>query len=55
VWSDKSNVPYLYIHLGDNDMVDAVYEMYGLVEKKKDEAGRDVGKCPKCLKMRLSN
>jgi integrase/recombinase XerD len=50
-WSEKSNVPGLYIHLGDNDMIDAVYEMYGLVEKKKDERGADIGRCPKCRKI----
>jgi integrase/recombinase XerD len=50
-WSEKSTVPSLYIHLGDDDMIDAVYEMYGLVEKTKDEKGKDIGKCPKCRKI----
>lgn len=47
-WSEKSDVPYLYIHLSDNDMLEAVYELYGLVEKTKDETGYEISICPKC-------
>ena len=47
-WSEKSNVPSLYIHLGDDDLMEDVYEMHGLIEKKKDGDGFEIGKCSKC-------
>jgi integrase len=50
-WADGSNVPGLYIHLGEDDLLKDMYEMHGLIEKKKDEDGVEVGKCPRCHKL----
>jgi integrase/recombinase XerD len=50
-WADGSTVPGLYIHLGVNDLVEDMYEMYGLIEKRKDENGVEVGICPRCHKL----
>jgi integrase/recombinase XerD len=50
-WSPKSNMPATYIHLNDNDMEEAVLEMNGLIEIKKQDKGLEVGKCRKCLKL----
>jgi integrase len=50
-WADGSNVPGLYIHLGEDDLLEDMYEMHGLIEKRKDDDGVEVGKCPRCFKL----
>jgi predicted amidophosphoribosyltransferase len=49
-------MPSVYIHLGAGDVETAVLsDRYGLIEKKKNDRGMDVGTCPKCWKVISAN
>jgi integrase/recombinase XerD len=55
-WEASSNMPSVYIHLSGDDVETAVLsDRYGLIEKKKNDTGLEVGKCPKCWKMIPAN
>ena len=55
-WQAGSNMPSVYIHLGAGDVETAVLsDRYGLIEKKKNDRGMDVGTCPKCWKVISAN
>jgi integrase/recombinase XerD len=50
-WSANSNMPSIYISLSGEDMEAAVLsDRYGIVEKKQNDKGLEIGKCPKCWK-----
>lgn len=51
-WKDNSAMPSVYISLGGKDVECAVLaDRYGLIEKKQNDKGLEVGQCPKCWKM----
>ncbi len=55
-WESGSAMPSLYISLSGEDVENAVLcDRYGLVEKKQNDKGLKVGKCPKCWKMIPAN
>jgi integrase/recombinase XerD len=49
-WARNSGMPSFYTHLSSHDMEDAIHEMYGIIDVKKDESGMDIGICKKCKK-----
>ena len=50
-WEANSNMPSIYISLSGEDVEAAVLcDRYGIVEKRQNDKGLEVGKCPKCWK-----
>lgn len=47
-WAPNSGMTSVYVHLDDADKVAAVSELNGLVDKKVNAKGLEVGKCPNC-------
>jgi integrase/recombinase XerD len=48
-WKPNSNMTATYIHLDDRDLIASVSELNGLIEKRVDSKGLEVGKCPHCF------
>lgn len=55
-WEANSNMPSIYISLSGEDVDNAVLsDRYGMIEKKQDDKGLEIGKCPKCWKTLPAN